>query len=649
MSSPTSLSQSSSASTANKSASPATATAMTPATAHIDLGIVDLSTIPLTAGIEIHQQLDGQKLFCHTPCIIRDDACHYTIKRKLKSVVGETGVIDAAALAEEQKDKWFIYESYTDTIGLVELDEEPPHLLNSSALYCATQMAKLVSCTLVDEVQVMRKTVVDGSNTSGFQRTALLGMDGHITDSSGAVISIPTVVLEEDASKKVSDTPDTVTYNLSRLGIPLIEISTGPDLNSPKQVAEVAEKLGLLLRSLPTVKRGLGTIRQDVNVSIPGGKRVEIKGAQDLKSLPQLVEYEMIRQAHCLLLSSYLTSKKVEIGSVVDVTSLFSQSSSEFLKKCFSKNSSVGCYAVALKNGAGLLGTHIQPGKRIGTELSDYAKVHSGIGGMIHADEQVSTYGFSAQEVANVRFLLELTESDSWIMIVSDKLTSHKAFASLSQRLSAIAQFGVVSEVRRANPDCTTTYMRPMPGQARMYPETDCLPVLVPTIVELPQTIEQKIDYYVSLGLAQDRAKSLAKSELRSFVDKCIVDFPQVKVSTFVETIFGSIYSDVQKKVGSQISISQAIYIELFNLANQGKVLPSLFSSLLSDHIKTGKPLADLLTNYAPLSDEELTAIISVVKRECGPQAPPGLLMGKIMARTNGRADGAVVKRILGI
>ena len=248
---------------------------------------MSVQDLHMKCGIEIHQQLEGKKLFCNCPTFLREDQPHYSIQRTQRAAAGEGGKIDVAALEEQQKSKQFIYEGYHDTTCLVETDSEPPHAVNPEALYTALQFCKLTSATVPEVIQIMRKTVVDGSNTSGFQRTGLLGRDGLISTKSGSV-RITNISLEEDSCKIISDTPDMKTYRLDRLGIPLIEIGTAPDITTPEQCQEVAKHLGMLLRSLPGVKRGLGTIRQDVNISILGGNRVEIKGAQHLRQLPLL-------------------------------------------------------------------------------------------------------------------------------------------------------------------------------------------------------------------------------------------------------------------------------------------------------------------------------------------------------------------------
>lgn len=254
----------------------------------------DYAKVGFKAGLEIHQQLDTRKLFSSSPSFLRSDEPHYVIQRKLHAVAGETGEIDSAAVHEARQDKSFFYEGYRDTISLVELDEEPPHAINEEALDIALQIALLLQCEVYPFTQVMRKTVIDGSNTSGFQRTVLIAHNGFIETSFGKV-PIDTVCLEEDSARIVSRDKDKAVYRLDRLGIPLVEIATAPAMTSAEQVKEAALKLGDILRAC-RVKRGIGTIRQDVNVSIKGHERVEIKGFQDPAMMIATIDKEITRQ-----------------------------------------------------------------------------------------------------------------------------------------------------------------------------------------------------------------------------------------------------------------------------------------------------------------------------------------------------------------
>ena len=250
--------------------------------------------VEMRGGLEIHQQLDTGKLFCSCPSILRNDEPDWTAKRKLHAVAGESGSVDAAAKHEAIKNKEFLYQGYKDSCCLIEFDEQPPLEIDKDALRIALQVACLLNCEIIQNTQIMRKTVIDGSNTSGFQRTVLIARNGFIESSFGKV-GIQTICLEEDAARKIEARENQIVFRLDRLGIPLIEIATAPEIYFPDQVKEVALKLGEILRACK-VKRGLGTIRQDVNISTPKHPRVEIKGFQDPAMMIETINQEIERQ-----------------------------------------------------------------------------------------------------------------------------------------------------------------------------------------------------------------------------------------------------------------------------------------------------------------------------------------------------------------
>jgi Glu-tRNA(Gln) amidotransferase subunit E-like FAD-binding protein len=268
--------------------------------------------VPITAGLEVHQQLDSHKLFCNCPSILRNDEPSEIIKRKLHAARGETGEIDIAAKHEASKDKEFVYYFY-DTNCLVELDCEPPHLINEEALKIALQIALFLNCEIVPVAQIMRKTVINGSNTSGFQRTVLIGRNGYVETKYGKV-GISSVLLEEDAARALNSKDEEEVnenqkiFKLDRLGLPLVEIATEPDIKSALQAKEVALFIGDILRSCK-VRRGIGTIRQDVNISTPGHPRIEIKGFQDVRMFIPVIENEVMRQEENLKLGKDLKSE----------------------------------------------------------------------------------------------------------------------------------------------------------------------------------------------------------------------------------------------------------------------------------------------------------------------------------------------------
>ena len=257
---------------------------------------MDYEKIGFKCGIEIHNRLDTRtKLFCSCRPRFSEKEPVALVMRKLRAVAGEMGQVDVAALYEYLKDRTFLYQCYPHETCLVESDEEPPHKINEEALGIVLQISKMLRAEVPDEIHVMRKTVVDGSNTSGFQRTAIVGMNGILETSQGPV-GITNISLEEESSGKVKKDGGDLTFRLDRLGIPLVEIGTAPDIKSPEHAKEVAEKLGMIVRSTGKSQRGIGVTREDVNVSIKGGARVEIKGFQELDMIPQVIENEIKRQ-----------------------------------------------------------------------------------------------------------------------------------------------------------------------------------------------------------------------------------------------------------------------------------------------------------------------------------------------------------------
>jgi len=263
----------------------------------------------MKCGIEIHQRLATEKkLFCSCSAQPSEKKPFAVVERRQRAVAGELGEVDLAALHEYSRGRLYKYQIFPETTCLVELDEEPPHDMNMDALEIAVEVCLLLNAKVVDEVQVMRKTVVDGSNTCGFQRTAIVGCDGSVETSKGKV-GIQIICLEEESSGIVGEKNGEITYRLDRLGIPLVEIATAADIKDAKHAREVAEKLGMILRATGRVQRGIGTIRQDINVSVPGGVRVEVKGAQELGLVESIVEKEVKRQTELLEKGSQLRSE----------------------------------------------------------------------------------------------------------------------------------------------------------------------------------------------------------------------------------------------------------------------------------------------------------------------------------------------------
>ncbi len=606
-----------------------------------DLEPLDFEAIGFKCGVEIHQRLATPKLFCSCPSVLREDKPDFTVRRELRAAAGETGEVDVAAKHESEKKEYYLYEGYYDTTCLVELDDEPPHSMNTDALGVVLQVCKMLDCRIVDEIQVMRKTVVNGSNTSGFQRTALVGMGGVLKTPDGP-IGIPNIQIEEEAAKDVSkgvdkDGVNYVVFRLDRLGIPLIELGTSPDIKTPDQCRDVCERIGMVLRSTGKVARGIGTIRQDINISVSGGARIEIKGAQDLKMIPTWVEYEARRQLALIEVAKKTSSLTVNHNSK-DVTEILKGTDCRFVRKAIEKGSVV--LGARLPDFSGILGIETSPGKRIGSELSDYAKAKAGVGGLIHSDENLEKYNFSSEEIASLRSSLGIGEddkADAFILVVDKAEKAEHAIMAAIDRANLL-KGGVLKEVRKPNPDGTTSFMRPMPGAARMYPETD-VPPIKPDLsgIELPELLEDKMSRYISeFGLAKDLARALTRSGQFALFEEAVRDFKNIKPAFIAETLV-SIPKNIKRKYGVDPDrILDDDFREIFSRLDSGRLAKGSLEDIMLSLAK-GEPVDYDI--FVPLSDEELeSAIKDLLKESEGLEF--NVIINKVMGSLRGKAEG---------
>jgi|TARA_B100001964_G_scaffold136027_1_gene150089 Glu-tRNA(Gln) amidotransferase subunit E-like FAD-binding protein len=467
---------------------------------------INYNNLGFKCGLEIHQQLEGKKLFCSCPTINSDEEADVKFERRLRAVAGETGQVDIAAKHEMEKGKKFIYEADSNDTCMVEYDEEPPHELNKQALETALKVALLLNAKIVDEIQVMRKTVVDGSNTSGFQRTALVAVDGFIETSKGKV-RIPLICLEEEAAQKIEEKNDCISYRLDRLGIPLIEIATDANIKGPEHAKEVAAYLGMVLRSAG-VKRGLGTIRQDVNTSINKGARTEIKGFQDLRSIPKVIDYEINRQL-------------------------------ELIKKGKNPN----------------------------------------------------------------------------------------------------------REVRKVEKDLTTSFLRPMPGAARLYPETDVIRIKLDKKyvrnLKLPKLLTQKEEELEKkYKITKELAKELIHNEL---FEELIKKYNKIEPKIIAHVLV-NIPKEIKTRFNEDISkLKDEDFEEVLDYLNKEKIAKEALIDLLIKKIKKEKiNLEKFATISEKLIEKEIKELIEKKK-----DLNIGAYMGMLMGKYRGKVDGKKIMELL--
>lgn len=481
----------------------------------------DYEELGLMMGLEIHQQLDSEtKLFCRCPNSLTDKKPERKIYRRLRPTQSELGEIDRAAYEESQRNLQFVYEAYNHHTCLVEADEEPPAKLNQEAVDISIILASLMNMTVVDEFHTMRKQVIDGSNTSGFQRTGILATDGYVETEFGNV-TIETLGLEEDAARRIGEEEGKIVFRLDRLGIPLAEITTSPDMHHPEQVKQVAYQLGQILRSTK-VKRGLGTIRQDLNISIREGARIEVKGVQDLELMPTIVENEVQRQLNLIDIAKELQKRDAKVETCIyDVTKLLENTNSKVVKGILEADNS-GVLAIKLKHFAGLIGREVQPGKRLGTEFSEHGK-KMGVSGLFHTDE-LPNYGITQEEVDSIKTDLLLEDDDAFILVAGPKDKAHNALNEVIERAQDAIN-GVPEETRRAQDNGNTEYMRPLPTASRMYVETDIpteiidherVEKIASNLPELPNVKKERIqkEYSLSDELAEQLVQQIGRAHV---------------------------------------------------------------------------------------------------------------------------------------
>ena len=610
----------------------------------------DYEELGLVAGLEIHQQLDtATKLFCESPTTLREpEAAERTITRYLHPTKSELGELDEAALEESRVDREFEYLAY-DSTCLVEEDDEPPRRVDSEALDVAMQIASLLDMSIVDQIHVMRKLVIDGSNTSGFQRSMLLGQEGEIQTSEGPV-SIVDLLLEEESAQRVEETERGVRYSLDRLGIPLVEIGTGPDIRSPQQAKEAAERIGMLLRSTGKVKRGLGTIRQDVNVSIEAGARVEIKGVQALDQIDEIVRLEVNRQSELLDIAAELQSRNASVGDTQDVTSVFEDTDSGVIGGALADGGSVT--AVSLFGFDGLVGREIQPDRRLGTEFSDHAK-RNGAGGIFHTDE-LPAYGVTEAEVTALRDAVGAGDDDAVAIVAAETETAELAIEAVADRAETAID-GVPEETRDATAEATTRYLRPLPGAARMYPETDVPPVEPdPSEIDEPELLTEKVDrYQVAFGLDSGLAEQVAYGRRMPLFEEAVdrgID------PTFAASVLESTVTELRRDDVPVENIADAHFLAVFDLVADGELAKEGVNDVLTVLAEQPDLSADEAIEEAGLGgvdDDEVREIIAgVVERNAEQVANEGMgafsgLMGECMAELRGKADGDTVSDIL--
>jgi len=643
---------------------------------------LDPESLGFMCGIEVHQQLATGKLHSRQPGELHDITIETLPEdwqryyRKLRSSSGEGGAVDVAARFEARRNRSFVY-CQAPNAGLIELDEQPPLPHDKNALDISLTVSGMLGAHPVPLLQTMRKTVVDGSNTSGFQRTTLVATDG-VLETDGGPVGIDVLCLEEDSARKLDSqlTPsgEVVTWNLDRLGIPLIEIATAPDVKTPDHAKQTSIALGRTLRDTRRVRRGLGSIRQDLNVSIMCGDRVEIKGCQDLEWIPRIIRCEMARQLHFYRLANQLremhslpplpNDRREESESIsdkvskflplklVDVSSRFSSCDAKRVKQGLADNSVM--LALPLPGFSGLIGTKEFDADgaqipRLGRELAGAAKL-AGVAGVYHSDE-LPAYGIEQEFVDSTREALD--GCDAFVLCLAPKWQAELALESVLNR-ARLAFERIPQEVRnvvirKGSPeDGTTTPMRPLPGGARMYPETDIPPLSISqdtwqkVIENLPMTQDERRSRLNNYDISGDQLKQLLSRELDDHFVSHSQGLPQKAWATMLlenEGDIGLMALVLAAKEAGHVT-REGMQTLLAEFEGQNPTIDQLSSKAEELGLKPAdaSDLADIVANVV------LGRLDFVKERGMGAMGP---LMGLVMKECGGAADGKQVSALL--
>jgi len=619
-----------------------------------------INNVGVKVGLEIHQQLaTNKKLFCNCTPIESDE---YSIKfqRKLRVSKSELGEFDPAALFESTKSKTIMYYANHESSCLVEQDEEPPHELDADARKIALIISSALKSNIFSEIYPMRKTVIDGSNTTGFQRTMLISQGGFY-NAGKTKIGIQSICLEEDAAKILGEEGSIRKFGLERLGVPLVEIATDPFEVELTEIKKIALSLGRILRSTKKVKRGLGSIRQDVNVSIKDGNGVviEVKGVQQLDQLEKVVEYEAKRQHGLLQISKKIQEKNWEFTDEdkKDITKLFSKCKSKIIQNAIKKNQRI--IAISFKKMAGIFGFLPYEGIRLGKEVAELVRFF-GIGGVFHSDE-LPNYGIEESDLEELRKFIKIKENDAFLILASPEEKIHTIVNQIILRIEHIRDHGIPIDTRLATQTGETKFLRPRPGSARMYPETDIPPIII-TKEELSEA-EKNIPKSWDNSIKEIETKYKINPQLAEqiFDSRYIGLFENIikKINTnptFVASILCSSITNLERSGLDSNLLKNEEISKLFQLLEKGEIskesIEIILENIMSGKSKTVKEAIEN-TSIESVSEEDLEKIIeeivekneSIIKNQ--KERAMGPLMGIVMKELRGKASGEMINSIL--
>jgi glutamyl-tRNA(Gln) amidotransferase subunit E len=623
----------------------------------------DYKTVGFKSGLEIHQQLlTEKKLFCRCPAGKYSKEYDAEILRHMRPTLSEMGVYDGTALMEFKTKKNIIYHIKRETVCTYEMDDTPPFLINEDALDIAIGIGMLYNCNVVDELHIARKQYLDGSIPTGFQRTAIYALDGWIPYKDRKV-KVVQMSIEEDSCREVSDIGHERVYLTDRLGMPLIETVTEPAMLTPQEVAEVAWQCSKLVRSTHRVRRGMGAAREDVNVSVEGGTRVEIKGVPQITLIPLLTYNEAMRQWNLLRLREEL--KKRGITPVTfnaeqfDLTKLLKKVNYAPLKGAVESGMKIRC--VVLKGYKDLLHWQTQTDTYFSKEISDRVRVIAcltNIPNIIHSDSKSDT--ITSSDWQKIKKLANASDNDTMVIVWGSEEDVQMAVSEIIIRAKE-ATIGIPSETRQAMSDGTNGFERILPGADRMYPDTDLPPKkITQERLEkikswLPEQFWKRIEWYNKLGIPKDTIDELSISKYAELFKKAVnewkvdpttvavflIQYPKrlQKNGCMVEWMSDEMFTNVLKAYSDGKIPKDALFITLKNVVELGAfteevILPPLNSNKLNEEIKLISERLQEIKLHNPVNKEKVLI---------------GLLMNKLRGRVPAKVVAEKIDLIKGV
>ncbi|MDP8231940.1 MAG: Glu-tRNA(Gln) amidotransferase subunit GatE [Candidatus Zophobacter franzmannii] len=616
--------------------------------------------IGFMSGLEVHQQLNSKKkLFCRCPVGIYQDFEDYDteVVRHMRPTLSELGEYDGTALMEFKTKKEIVYRLKNITTCTYELDDTPPFPLNREALAIATEISLLLKQNIVGEFHITRKQYLDGSIPTGFQRTGIIGIEGEIFPE-GRRVGIIQVSIEEDSCREVSDIGHRRVYTTDRLGIPLIEVVTYPDMKEPNEVAAAAEFIRYLTRSTGKVRVGIGAGREDVNVSATGGTRVEIKGVAHISWIPELTHNEAFRQRALVHLAEEIAKRKLDIKTW-DITSKTIDSAhvAPYLLEEISLEG-LDVVTVNLPDFKGLLSWFTQPDQCLASEISQRLKVVACLEqpNMTHSEALKPLFDIKSME--HVAELLNAGDNDAQIIFFAPKDDIPTALETIKERCQ-MAFAGVPNETRKSFADGTTIFERVLPGADRMYPDTDSAPIpieekFIEDIREqLPKHLQEQIALLQDWDAPEDTYNYLLRNNLIQWIEVITAKFG-IEPHRVV-TLFGHRLKELERKHDGMIGLDSIL--AMFDFIAENKLNFEYAYELLKEVYLNPKMPMDECATLAGLvilepnkveetiykMIEERKELLDELTQECGIK----YVMGDIRRRVIGNLPMEMVYEIV--